>query len=199
MKVIGFNASPRKNGNTVTLVKAVLKGAEARGAEVRLVNLCELEMRGCIACEGCKKDLGTCVQKDDLSPILRDLKEADAIVLATPVYWWHVTAQLKMLTDRFYCYFLEGLDPETGEPKYETAFPGGKKFVVITSRGDPEPPALFPELYAHMFAWLKMITTVLGAASTEFVNHFGSLNDRKSAGKNASLLAQAESVGASLV
>jgi multimeric flavodoxin WrbA len=199
MKVIGFNASPRKNGNTVTLVEAVLKGAEAKGAEVRLVNLHELKMKGCIGCEACKKDPGKCAQKDDVSPILQELKEVDAVVLGTPVYWWHVNPQLKMLTDRFYCYILEGLDPETGEVKFETSFPGGKKFVVVTSRADVEPPTVFPDLYDCMNQWLKMITGIMGSASTEFVNHYGSLNDRNAAKNTVPLLAQAESAGASLV
>ena len=198
MKVIGFNASPRKKGNTVTLVKSVLKGAESKGAEVRLINLHQLKMKGCLACEKCKEHLGKCAQKDDLSPILQDLKECDAIVLGTPTYWWHVNPQLKMLTDRFYCYFAEETNPETGEINFQTVFPGGKKFVVVTSRGDVEDAQLFPELYAHMFEWLKMVTGAMGASSTEFVNHFGSFNDKDSAKNNTDLMARAESLGASL-
>ena len=198
MKVIGFNASPRKNGNTTTLVKAVLKGAEGKGAEVRFVNLHRLKMKGCLGCEGCKKDLGKCVQKDDLSPILQDLKEYDAIVLGTPTYWWHVNPQLKMLTDRFYCFISEEANPETGEINFRTVFPGGKKFVVVTSRGDVEDAQLFPELYKHMFEWLRMVTGVMGASSTEFLNHFGSFNDKDSAKNNTDLLARAKSIGASL-
>ena len=199
MKVIGFNASPRKKGNTDTLVKSVLKGAEEKGADVRLVNLHELKMKGCLGCEGCKKKLGTCVQKDDLSPILQELMEVDAIVLGTPVYWWHVNSQLKMLTDRFYCYFLEEQNPETGDVQFTSVFPGGKKIVFVTSRADVETAELFPELYDYLFEWLKMLPTVMGASSTEFVTHYGSRNDRNSAKNNAELLARAESVGASLV
>ncbi|MEW6444140.1 MAG: flavodoxin family protein [bacterium] len=199
MKVIGFNASPRKSGNTAALVQTVLEGAESRGAEVRLVNLNELRMKGCQACQGCKKKLGHCVQKDDLSPILEELKSCDAVVLGTPVYWWHVSSQIKAMTDRFYCYILEGVDPKTGEPTYETAFPSGKKFVIVTSRGDEEKATLFPELYTYLFEWLKMVPTALGASSIEFVNHFGSMNERDSAQKNADLVSRARSVGASLV
>lgn len=199
MKVIGINASPRKKGNTATLVGTVLRAAEQKGAEVRLVNLRELQMNPCIHCDGCKKELGTCVQKDDLSPLLQDLMAADAIVLGTPVYWWHLPAQTKMLTDRFYCYFLEDTNPETGEVKFDSAFPGGKKFVVVTSRADNEPAQLFPELYDHLSAWLTMLTTVLGAASTEYVIQHGSHSDRDSASQNADLIARAASVGAALV
>jgi len=199
MKVIGFNGSPRKNGNTATLVSSVLKGAESRGAAVRLVNLHELKMKGCQGCEGCKKDLGRCVQKDDLSPILRELAEYDGIVLETPIYWWHVNPQLKILTDRFYCFFTGEVNPETGEVKYETAFPQGRKFVVVTSRGEEENFKLFPELYGYLSEWLKMLTTLMGASATEFVSHYGSFNDRNSARNNADLVARAEAIGASLV
>ena len=54
MKIIGINASPRKNANTQTLVEAVLNGAAKKGAQTRLVNLRELDIHGCIGCEGCK-------------------------------------------------------------------------------------------------------------------------------------------------
>ncbi len=142
--------------------------------------------------------MGKRVQKDDPSPILQDLKEYDAIVLGTPAYWWHVNPQLKMLRDRFYCFISEEANPETGEINLQTAFPGGKKFVVVTSRGDVENAQLFPELYTHMFDWLRMVTGVMGASSTEFLNHFGSFNDRDSAKNDADLIARAESLGASL-
>jgi multimeric flavodoxin WrbA len=197
MKVIGFNGSPRKNGNTATLVSAVLKGAESRGATVRLVNLHELKMKGCQGCEACKEDPGRCVQNDDLSPILQELGEYDAIVLGTPIYWWHVNPQFKMLTDRFYCYFAGEVNCETGEVKYETSFPQGKKFVVVTSRGEKENVKFFPELYGYLSEWLKMLTTLMGASSTEFVFHCGSL--WSPARKDADLLARAEAIGASLV
>jgi hypothetical protein len=63
VKIIGINASPRKNANTQTLVEAVLQGAAEKGAEIRLVNLRELSINGCLGCEGCKKHPGQCIQK----------------------------------------------------------------------------------------------------------------------------------------
>lgn len=199
MKVIGLHASPRRGGNTETLVRAVLRGAKSRGAKVRLIRLYDLEMDGCLGCEGCKKKLGHCVQKDDLSPILAELVGYDAVVLGTPVYWWHVNARFKMLTDRFYCYFREEADPATGEVRYKTAFPAGKKFVVVTSRGDEEKAQLFPELYGYLGEWLKMVTAVMGASQTEFLHHYGSGNAKNAARRDASLMARAEAAGASLV
>ena len=82
MKVIGINASPRKKANTQTLIEAVLDGAAQEGAQTRLVNLRDLAGNGCVGCEGCKKKLGHCVQKDELSPLLREMTGYDAIVQA---------------------------------------------------------------------------------------------------------------------
>lgn len=193
MKVIGFNGSPRNNANTATLVQAVLQGAASKGAETRLVNLNELNMKGCQGCGACKVKPGKCAQKDDLSPLLEELKEVDAIVLGSPIYWFRVSGQLKMLVDRFYCYLGEETDPASGETSSFFTFPGGKKFVVVTSQGDEN-----PGLYQQTLDWLNLVVTIMGSSSTEFITHCGSENDKDSARKNAELMARAESAGASL-
>ncbi len=194
MKVIAFNGSPRKKANTMTLVEAVLKGAAEKGAETRMVNLNELNMKGCQGCEACKKKPGQCAAKDDLSPLLVEMKDCDAIVLGAPIYWFQVSAQLKMLIDRFYCFMGYEKNPETGEETTYTAFPGGKKFVIVTSQGDTN-----PEMYQPALDWLNLVATIMSASSTEFVTHSGSENDRNSARNNAELMEKARSVGAALV
>lgn len=199
MKVIGINASPRKNANTQTLVEAVLNGAAGKGAETRLVNLRELSIHGCLGCEGCKKQLGHCVQKDDLSPLLRDLTEVDAIVLGTPVYWFHVSAQFKMLVDRLYSFLESGTDPQTGQEVFKFHFPSNKKFVLVVSRGDVEPAQMLPQFYDHLNEWLNVIPLSLGAASIEFIHQFGAENNRKAAKNDAGLIEKAEAVGAALL
>jgi multimeric flavodoxin WrbA len=197
MKVIGINSSPRKKANTQTLVEAVLAGAEKNGAETRLVNLRELKINGCLGCEGCKKHLGKCVQKDDLTPLLQDLAEYDAIVLGTPVYWFHVNAQFKMLVDRLYS-FMQHTDPETGEAVMRFEFPAGKKFVLVISRGDNEPAAMLPQLYDHLNEWLNIIPLSLGAGSIEFLHQYNAEIDRKSAQNDAALIEKANALGGSL-
>ena len=198
MKVIGINASPRKNANTQTLVEAVLSGAAQKGAQTRLVNLRELEIHGCLGCEGCKKHIGKCVQKDDLTPLLQELKDYDAIVLGTPVYWFHVSAQFKMLVDRLYSFLEYGTDPQTGKDFYRFEFPAGKKFVVVVSRGDVEPTQMLPQLYDHLNEWLNVIPLSLGAGSIELVHHYGGEIDRKSAKNNAVLIEKAQAAGGNL-
>ncbi len=197
MKVIGINASPRKKGNTQTIVETVLAGTKKNGAETRMINLQELNINGCLGCEGCKKHLGQCVQKDDLTPLLKDLTEYDAIVLGTPVYWFHVSAQLKMLVDRLYC-FMQHTDPVTGEAVVKFEFPAGKKFILVLSRGDAEPAKILPHFYDHLNEWLYIIPLSLGAASIEFLHQYGAEIDRKTAQNDADLIKKADALGASL-
>jgi multimeric flavodoxin WrbA len=193
VKVIGFNGSPRKNANTATLVATVLEGAASKGAETRMVNLNELNMKGCQGCGACKKHVGKCVQKDDLSPLLEELKGVDAIVLGSPIYWFRVSAQLKALIDRFYCYMGEETD-SSGEKTSFFMFPSGKKFAIITSQGDEH-----PELYQQTLDWLNIVATIMGSSSTEFITHCGSENEKDSARTNAELMARAKAAGAALV
>lgn len=198
MKVMAFNGSPRKGGNTQALLEAVLKGAASKGAETRLVNLRELNVKGCMGCDACKNELGKCFQKDDLSPLLQEMKDCDAIVLGTPVYWFHVASQFKALVDRFYCFYGWEPVPDTGELKETMAFPEGKKFVIVTSRGDQENTKAFPRLYEHLSEWLGVIAVAMQSSSTQFVNHYGSMNQKDSASDDSDLMARAESLGASL-
>lgn len=199
MKIIGINASPRKKANTQTLVQAVLDGAAEKGAETRLVNLRDLAINGCLGCEGCKKHIGQCVQRDDLTPLLQELTTYDAIVMGTPVYWYHVTAQFKMLVDRLYSFMEFGENPETGAPTIQSAFPAGKKMVFIISRGDPETPAFFPQFYDHLNEWLNLIPMSLGAGAYEFFHQYGADIDRKAALNDSALLEKARMTGAGLV
>lgn len=199
MKVIGINASPRKGANTQTLVEAILAGAALEGAHTRLVNLRELDINGCIGCEGCKKHLGKCVQKDDMTPLLQEMTAYDAIVMGTPVYWFHVTAQFKMLVDRLYSFLEFKEDPQTGLSAIDSAFPAGKRMLFVISRGDPEPPALFPHFYDHLNEWLNLIPLSLGAQKYDFFHQYGADIDRQSAVNDNALLQKARAAGAGLL
>ena len=199
MKVIGINASPRKKANTQTLVEAILSGAEKKGAETHLVNLRDLEINGCLGCEGCKKHLGKCVQKDDLTPLLQEIITYDAIIMGTPVYWYHVTSQFKMLVDRLYCFLEFGENPETGETTIKSEFPDGKKLIILISRGDSEPPVMFPQFYDHLNEWLNLIPLSLGAGSYEFFHQYGADIDRNSARNDPKILEKAKACGAQLL
>ncbi|MGZ4930636.1 MAG: flavodoxin family protein [Halobacteriota archaeon] len=100
MKIVGINGSPRgNNSQTLKLVEAVLDGTEARGADVELIDLGELDIEYCIGCQVCYAE-GECIQEDDLSDVVADMTRADGIVLGSPVYINGVTAQLKTVIDR---------------------------------------------------------------------------------------------------
>jgi multimeric flavodoxin WrbA len=118
--------------------------------------------------------------------------------MGTPVYWYHVTAQFKMLVDRLYSFLEFGENPETGEPTLKSEFPSGKKFLFIISRGDPEPTELFPQFYEHLNEWFNLIPLSLGAGNYEFFHQYGAGLDRKSARNDPELLVKAKASGAGL-
>ena len=102
MKVIAFNGSARKNGNTAILLKTVLEELEKEGVETELVQLAGEKLHGCRACYQCRKNKDQrCVQTDDiLNECIEKMLEADGIILGSPVYFTDVTAEMKALIDR---------------------------------------------------------------------------------------------------
>jgi len=102
MKVIGFNGSPRKDGNTTTLMGYLLREVEKEGIETELVQLSAKMIHGCIACYKCfeNKD-GRCAVKDDAAnEYIEKMTMAHGIVLGSPSYFQNVTAEMKALIDR---------------------------------------------------------------------------------------------------
>lgn len=101
-KVLIISSSPRKNGNSQALCAQFAAGAKEAGNQVHLIRLAEKKIGYCYACDGCMRNGGTCVQKDDMAEILGLLQEADVLVLATPIYFYGITAQMKTFIDRTY-------------------------------------------------------------------------------------------------
>lgn len=99
MKIIAVNGSPRKNGNTETVLAAFLAGAAEAGAETKSVRLSDLTFRNCKGCNACHKK-GICVIADSLTPVFEELMQADMLVLASPIYSMTVTAEMKAFIDR---------------------------------------------------------------------------------------------------
>jgi multimeric flavodoxin WrbA len=99
MKVLALNGSPRKTGNTETLLRAVLKGAEAAGGEIEVVRLYDLRIQPCIGCGGCDKT-GECVLEDDMQDLYPKILAAQRVILASPIYFYGITAQAKAFVDR---------------------------------------------------------------------------------------------------
>lgn len=102
VRVAGIAGSPRRKGNTETLLDRFLAGAESAGAQVDKIVLARLKIAGCIACDGCWED-GRCVVQDDFQNVYEQLIAADVIALAAPLFFWSVPAQVKALIDRTQC------------------------------------------------------------------------------------------------
>jgi len=98
--IVVLSGSPRKEGNTEMLAAAFVDGAKSANKNVVAFRTADMQISGCKACEHCFTEKGVCVQKDDMLPILEALKTADALVLASPVYYFDMTAQLKLAIDR---------------------------------------------------------------------------------------------------
>lgn len=115
MKVLAFNGSPRKTWNTATLLNKVLEGAESKGAETEMIHLYDLTYKGCISCFACKMrggaSYGKCALKDDLTPFLAKIGEADAIILGSPIYFFRVTGEMRSFMERLLFPYLEYADP----------------------------------------------------------------------------------------
>lgn len=103
MKIVVLNGSPRPRGNTAGMISVFREEAEEKGHQVVVFDVCRMNIRGCLACEYCHgKGNGTCIQKDDMHKIYAELKDAEMLVLASPIYYHGISGQLKCAIDRFY-------------------------------------------------------------------------------------------------
>ncbi|PPD57523.1 flavodoxin family protein [Dehalogenimonas etheniformans] len=102
MNVLGLSGSPRMGGNTEHLLYEFLRGAREAGANTRLIEVAELNISGCLHCDYCSRT-GQCKINDDMELIYDALSAADIIVVASPLHFMSVTAQLKAAIDRCQC------------------------------------------------------------------------------------------------
>jgi multimeric flavodoxin WrbA len=140
MNVMGVVGSPRSKGNTAALVRKVLEGAESKGVETKLFCLGDYQIGGCRACMACKQT-GECVQDDDMKLLHAAIREAKVLVLGTPIYLDHVSAQTKVFLDRLYSYL---------GPNLVHRFPKGVKGVLVFTWG-----ASGPEAYDDVITWMR--------------------------------------------
>jgi multimeric flavodoxin WrbA len=104
VKVLAINGSPRTKCNTATLLNSALEGAASQGVGTELVHLYKLNFKGCISCFSCKlkegESYGRCAVTDELTPILKKVEEADAIIFGSPIYLGTVTGEMKSFMER---------------------------------------------------------------------------------------------------
>jgi len=182
MKVIGIVGSPRKNGNTDTLVQAVLDGAMEAGHETAKFSLNEMNYKGCQGCGYCKNH-EECRQDDDVSKLLDEMRNAGAVVFGSPIYFGEFTGQFRLMEDRLYSLVDSG---------FKSRLTPGKKAVIITSPGNPD-----PSTYDKAIQDFSRVLGMLGfkvTAAIKMVN--GNLPD--SVKEKPELLKKAKSAGKSL-
>ena len=103
MKIVILQGSPNKKGSTNILTEEFTRGAKEAGHEVRRFDLTDLTIHPCTGCVACGYE-GPCVQKDDNQKVRAAILEADMVVFATPLYYYGMSAQLKIVVDRFCAY-----------------------------------------------------------------------------------------------
>jgi multimeric flavodoxin WrbA len=157
MVVIG---SPRRKGNSAALAQRVAVGAKDTGAQVETFFLHTMDIRPCTACDACRTKLKKdCIIKDDMKRLYPKMKAADGIVIASPIYWFTVSAQTKLFMDRWYAL--------GGDDGYELA---GKKFGIVLAYADADPfisgavNALRTFQDAFNYIGAEMVGTVYGSA-----------------------------------
>lgn len=128
MKVLAFNGSPRKNGNTAAMLTHALKGAESEGAAIALIHLYDLKYTGCISCFACKlkdeKSYGRCRVKDDLYPVFEKIEQADALIFGSPIYFGQVSGMMHSFLERLFFQYMEYKQgyPSTFKRRIKPAF-----------------------------------------------------------------------------
>ena len=125
MNILCLQGSPRSEGHTAALLGALTQVLTEMAARVEVVRLSDRTIAGCRGCERCHESAlpDHCIQRDDMTPLYGKVLSADALILASPVYFWHMSAWLKAFVDRLYCIADRGLS-------------GKKMALVLTGGGD---------------------------------------------------------------
>ena len=126
--VLILKGSPREKGNSSILADQVADGARAAGAEVESFRLHSMDIRPCDACDACQGTDADCIIEDDMQLLYPKLRGADAIVVASPIYWFTMSAQTKLCIDRWYAL----QDPQGNAL-------AGKQIGIVLTYGDTDP------------------------------------------------------------
>jgi len=182
-KVLIFMGSPRKEGNSTTLAKQVTAGAEAAGAKVESFYLHDMDIKPCDACDACRDKSETdCILDDDMKGLFPKLRQADVIVIASPIYWFTVSAQTKLFMDRWYA---------LGGPEGH-AFKG-KRFGIVLTYADTDP---FTSGAVNALRTFQDALNYVGASTIGMV--YGSAWEAGEIKKNQELMKKAYELGKQL-
>lgn len=184
MQILAFNGSPRRGGNTGTILGSLLEGARSMGADTTEVRLHDIGQKGCMGCLGCRDNPGTCRQQDGLSPYLEAIKSCDGMVIGCPIYMYRISGQMKLFIDRLYSLYANL--PGGG---YESLVTPGKTYAMVVTQGAPD-----PEQYKKSIRYLAGFTgSGLGFEEVGRIIH---VNSHESPAKtDAALLDRAFEIG----
>ena len=182
-KICILNGSPRPKGNTKALITSFIKGAEAAGNEILCFDLQKMDIHGCLGCCGGGKDEAhPCVQRDDMEKIYPAYREADVVVLASPMYYWGISGQLKCAFDRLFA--VAELTPNYENPHKDC-------ILLMAAEGDTE------SNFAPVKAFYEGLVSHLGWNNRGIVYAGGNMDAGAILGKPEQL-AQAEALGRSI-
>ncbi|MDR0778041.1 MAG: flavodoxin family protein [Methanomassiliicoccaceae archaeon] len=132
MKVTIFNGSPRKNGNTAAMTSSLKEKIITNGGAVKEHFLYHMNIKGCMNCDVCHSSAGLkeCAIKDDAIPLLKEFVSSDIIILATPIYMWHMTASMNAFIERLHS-LCRHEEPAVNKMD-------GKRIAIAMTMGDDE-------------------------------------------------------------
>jgi multimeric flavodoxin WrbA len=185
-RVVALLGSPREKGNSTVLAKQIIRGVETVGAEAETVYLNGLNIKPCQGCYACKKKNSTgCAVDDDMQSLYPKLVESDAWIIASPVYWFSMSAQTKIFMDR--CFALWNEDPPRNQISQ-------KRIAIAMSYGDSDP---FNSGCVNALRSFQDTYRYAGATIVGMV--YGSAEVSGEIASNAELMTQAEELGKKLV
>jgi multimeric flavodoxin WrbA len=190
MDILGIGGSPKKGGVTDLLLESALAGARSAGGSVEKIVLNDLVFRPCQECGGCDKT-GVCVLEDDMRPLYKKLDESDAIIVASPIFFGTISAQVKMMIDRLQSAWVLKYVLKRGRADAAAC---AKKGIFLCAGGQDN-----KEYFENAKKTAKILFAVLGVkyAGELFI---GGVNEKASEGAaGEKALRQAFELGASLV
>ncbi|MCX7857833.1 MAG: flavodoxin family protein [Deltaproteobacteria bacterium] len=135
MNVTILFGSPRRNGNTKKLVDYLIEGLKKKGHEIKVLYINDLNIRPCQGCLKCLKE-GDCTIKDDMKDVRKYVLDSDLLIFASPVYWFSISGQLKLVIDRMMAFM---------DQNYNSRIKGKSAITVMTS-GAAEKDVVKPSL-----------------------------------------------------
>jgi multimeric flavodoxin WrbA len=153
MKILGFTASPRKEGNTAWVINKIIEGAKEQGGEAQSWYSSDLDIKPCLSCFGCRKGDKGCIINDDMQKLYSELETADVLILGSPVYMGQMSAQAKIFTDRLFA--SKQFSPRFS-PYFKEANAVKKKMVLVFTQGNPD-SGLFQEYFNYTKKMFQML------------------------------------------